>query len=353
MKPIYNFSPGPAMLPHAVMKQMQAELLDFQGTGLSVMEVSHRSALFEKIAQETEQNLRALLKIPKNYHVLFLSGGARSQFSMVPMNLLHGTADYIDTGLWGHLAIEEAKRYGDINVAARINYEGVATIPTPLNLNPKASYVHYTTNETVNGLEFHHIPDVGEVPLVADMSSDFLSRPVDISRFGLIYASAQKNIGFAGLTLVIIRDDLLQEPMLMTPSMFNYKKLAESHSLMNTPPTYNWYVTGLIVKWLQQQGGLETMEKINKRKVEKLYACIDRHDCYSNRIDPSCRSRMNVVFYLPDEAETVRFLSEAAERGLLNLKGHKRVGGIRASIYNAMPEAGVDALVSFMDAFAA
>lgn len=355
MKKVYNFSPGPAMLPKAVMEKAQHELLNWDETGMSVMEVSHRGELFKKVAEQAEQDLRELMHIPDNYRVLFLQGGATSQFAMVPMNLLgkNNKADYVNSGNWAKKAIKEAEQYGDIHVAATINYDGVANIPdvSSWQLRDDAAYVHYTPNETVNGLEFHDVPDVGDVPLVADMSSTILSRPIDVSRFGLIYAGTQKNLGFAGLTIVIIREDLLQEPLSGTPSMFNYQKQAEQGSLLNTAPTFNWYVTGLVLQWIKQQGGLEEMGEHNHRKAQKLYDFIDGSEYYSNQVDPACRSWMNAVFLLKDESHNAEFLKQAADAGLLHLKGHRAVGGMRASIYNAMPESGVDALIDFMRGF--
>jgi phosphoserine aminotransferase len=356
-QPVFNFSPGPAVLPHAVLEQAQAELLDWHGSGMSVMEMSHRGKEFMSIAEQAEADLRTLMGIPNNYKVLFFQGGAHSQFAMIPMNLARGKAqaDYLDTGDWSLKAIEEGGRYIDINCVASSADSNYTTIP-PLSswqCNPNAAYLHYTSNETIRGVEFDWIPDVGNVPLVVDMSSDILSRPIDVSRFGLIYAGAQKNIGPAGLTLVIVREDLLGQVLDLTPSMFNYQIYAETDSMYNTPPTYAWYLSGLVFQWLLQRGGIEAMAKINQRKAAKLYAAIDASDFYSNPVARDCRSWMNVPFTLADASLEKRFLEEAAQAGLLTLKGHRLVGGMRASIYNAMPEEGVDALIAFMRDFEA
>lgn len=356
-QPIFNFSPGPAVLPHAVLQQAQAELLDWHGSGMSVMEMSHRGKEFMSIAAQAEADLRTLMAIPTNYKVLFLQGGAHSQFAMIPMNLARGKkqADYLDTGDWSLKAIEEGQRYIGINTVASSADGHYTTIPPFVNwqLNQDAAYLHYTSNETIRGVEFDWIPEAGAVPLVVDMSSDILSRPMDVSRFGLIYAGAQKNIGPAGLTIVIVSEDLLGQVLDGTPSMFNYQIYAETESMYNTPPTYAWYLSGLVFQWLLQQGGLEVMAQINQRKAEKLYAAIDASDFYSNPVDPDCRSWMNVPFTLANSELEKRFLDEAAQEGLMTLKGHRLVGGMRASIYNAMPEEGVDALIAFMRDFEA
>ena len=355
MTRVYNFSAGPAMLPAAVLERARAELLDWHGTGMSVMEMSHRGEEFVSIARQAEADLRRLMGIPDDYHVLFLQGGATSQFAMVPMNLLRGRgrADYLDTGLWSRKAIKEARRYCEVNVAASSEAGGYTTIPPreSWRLDPEAAYVHYTPNETIGGVEFHWIPDTGDVPLVADMSSTILSRPIDVSRFGLIYAGAQKNIGPAGLTVVIVRRDLVGETLPGTPTMFDYAAHAEAGSMLNTPPTFAWYLAGLVFQWLLEQGGLEAMAERNRRKAEKLYAAIDASDFYRNPVDPACRSWMNVPFTLADPALDATFLEEAKAAGLVALKGHRSVGGMRASIYNAMPEEGVDRLVEFMQDF--
>ncbi|BAZ94563.1 phosphoserine aminotransferase [Thiohalobacter sp. COW1] len=355
MSRIYNFSAGPAMLPEAVLKQAQEELVDWQGSGMSVMEMSHRGKEFMSIAEAAEADLRQVMGIPDNYKVLFLQGGASSQFAMVPLNLLRGgaKADYINTGAWSKKAIAEAKRYCNVNVAATSESENFMTIPAfdSWQLADDAAYVHYTPNETIGGVEFHWIPEVGDKPLVADMSSTILSRPIDVSKYGVIYAGAQKNIGPAGLTVVIVREDLIGQAMERTPTMFDYKTHAESDSMYNTPPTYGWYLAGLVFKWIRDNGGLEAMAEINKRKADKLYAAIDGSDFYANPVDPECRSWMNVPFTLANPELDATFLKEAAAQGLTTLKGHRSVGGMRASIYNAMPEAGVDALIDFMADF--
>lgn len=355
MSRVINFSAGPANLPEAVLSQAGEELLDWHGSGMSVMEMSHRGKEYMSIATEAEQDLREIMAIPDSYKVLFLQGGGSSQFAMVPINLLRGkkTADYINTGAWSTKAIAEAKRYCDVNVAATTEADGFSNIPDQgdLHLNSDAAYVHYTPNETIHGVEFPYIPQTGDVTLVGDMSSTILSRPVDVSRYGVIYAGAQKNIGPAGLTVVIVREDLIGQAQPGQPSMFDYKVHADRESMYNTPPTYGWYLAGLVFKWIKAQGGLDTMAQINRRKAGKLYAAIDASDLYSNPVAVECRSRMNVPFTLKDAALEASFLTEAGEAGLVNLKGHRSVGGMRASIYNAMPEAGVDALVSFMADF--
>jgi phosphoserine aminotransferase len=343
------------MLPEEVIRQAAAELTDWKGSGMSVMEMSHRGKQFMSIAEKAEQDLRELMAVPENYKVLFLQGGASSQFSMVPMNLLRGkdTADYINTGAWSKKAIAEAKRFCNVNVAASSESTSFTTVPkqTELSLNPDAAYVHYTPNETIGGVEFHSIPDVGDVPLVADMSSTILSRPVDVSKYGVIYAGAQKNIGPAGLTIVIVREDLMGKEISGTPAMFSYATMAKADSMYNTPPTYSWYIAGLVFEWIKNRGGLQAMAEINKRKSDKLYAAIDGSDFYSSPVDTGRRSWMNIPFTLPNPDLDGAFLEQAAEAGLVTLKGHRSVGGMRASIYNAMPEAGVDALIPCMKEF--
>jgi phosphoserine aminotransferase len=352
---VYNFSAGPAMLPEPVLERAREEMLDWQGSGMSVMEMSHRGKEFIAIAERAEADLRELLAIPDGYKVLFLQGGATLQFAMVAMNLMtdNARADYVNTGQWSKKAIKEARRFGEISVAASSEDEGFTTIPPfeQWRLDPQAAYVHYTPNETIGGLEFHWIPETGEVPLVADMSSTILSRPLDVSRYGIIYAGAQKNIGPAGVTVVIVREDLIGRAGASTPSMLDYRVHAEAGSMANTPPTYAWYVAGLTFQWLKEQGGLSAMAEVNHRKAEKLYAAIDGSDFYANPVDPACRSWMNVPFTLADSELDSEFLKQAAESGLVTLKGHRSVGGMRASIYNAMPEEGVDALVAFMTDF--
>ncbi|MET0087284.1 MAG: 3-phosphoserine/phosphohydroxythreonine transaminase [Sedimenticola sp.] len=354
MSRVYNFSAGPAALPEDVLKQAQEELLDWHGSGMSVMEMSHRGKEYMSIASEAESDLRELMAIPDNYKVLFLQGGASSQFAMVPLNLLKGKggADYINTGSWSKKAIAEAKRYCDVNIAGA-SPDGQFTVPAQeaLNLNGDAAYVHYTPNETIQGIEFPYIPETGDVPLVADFSSTIISRPVDVSRYGIIYAGAQKNIGPAGLTVAIVREDLIGGAADNTPTMFNYETHAGADSMYNTPPTYGWYLAGLVFKWIKNNGGLTAMAEVNERKAGALYQAIDNSDFYNNPVDPACRSWMNVPFTLADAELDATFLSEAAEAGLKTLKGHRSVGGMRASIYNAMPEAGVQALIDFMADF--
>jgi len=355
MTRIFNFSAGPAMLPQEVLERAREEMLDWHGTGMSVMEMSHRGKEFMSIAEKATNDLRELMAIPEDYEILFLQGGASSQFAMVPMNLLRGKtkADYINTGAWSKKAIAEAKKYCDVNLAATTESDGFTSAPVQanLNLNGDAAYVHYTPNETIGGVEFNYIPDTGDVPLVADMSSTILSRPVDVSKFGVIYAGAQKNIGPAGLTVVIVRKDLIGETLDRTPSMFDYQVHAENGSMANTPPTYGWYLAGLVFEWLKEKGGLAGMAEINKRKSDKLYQAIENSDFYANPVKPENRSWMNVPFTLANADLDKTFLEEAAKQSLATLKGHRSVGGMRASIYNAMPEAGVDALVEFMADF--
>jgi phosphoserine aminotransferase len=356
MSRAFNFCAGPATLPEAVLKQAQSEMLDWRGTGMSVMEMSHRSDDFVAIAQTAEQDLRDLAGISEDYAVLFMQGGASSQFSTIPLNLLgdKGVADYVNTGIWSKKAIAEAKRYGRVNVVASAEASGFSTIPDQASwqTSPDAAYLHYTPNETIGGLEFDFIPDSGPVPLVADMSSTMLSRPMDISKFGLIYAGAQKNIGPSGLVVVIIRKDLLGKARPETPTMMNYQVIADNESMYNTPATYSWYLAGLVFRWMKEQGGVEAMAELNARKAKKLYGFIDASDFYANPIEPRFRSWMNVPFTLADDALNGAFLAGAEARQLLNLKGHRSVGGMRASIYNAMPEAGVDALIAYMAEFA-
>jgi len=351
----FNFCAGPAAMPDEVLRQAQEELLNWQGRGMSVMEISHRGSDFEQLAAEAEADLRELMAIPAHYKVLFLAGGARGQFAMLPLNLLgdNRQADYINSGFWGNYAIQEAHRYCDVNVAAdgiSSNYTEIPAYET-WRLNPKAAYVHYTPNETINGLEFHWLPDTGKVPLVADMSSYILSKTIDVTQYGVIYASAQKNIGPAGLSIVIIREDLLSRASPLTPSIFNYTIQAENNSFANTPPTYAWYLSGLVFKWLKRQGGPEAMAKVNQRKAEKLYQVLDNSALYISPVAKNSRSRMNVVFQFKRPELEALFLQEAEANCLTYLKGHKAVGGIRASIYNGVPETSVDALVKFMQYF--
>jgi len=351
---VYNFSAGPAMLPEAVLKQAQEELLDFAGTGSSVMELSHRSKEFIAVAEQAEADLREVMSIPSNYKVLFLQGGASSQFAMVPVNLLNGAkkADYLLTGQWSKKAVTEARRYCDVNLVTDNSESKFTTIAdaSAWNFSDDAAYVHYTPNETIVGLEFDAVPQTDK-PLVADMSSSILSREIDVSKFGVIYAGAQKNIGPAGLTLVIVREDLIGNAMTDMPAMFDYKIHADNDSMYNTPPTNSWYLSGLVFKWLKENGGIKAMQAINQRKAEKLYSAIDSSAFYSNPIDIKYRSWMNVPFILADDKLDALFIEKAAANGLTTLKGHRSLGGMRASIYNAMPEAGVEALVEFMTDF--
>jgi len=356
MKRVFNFSPGPAMLPEPVLRKAQAELLDWQGSGMSVMEVSHRGTDFVEFAARSERALRELLRVPDSYKVLFLQGGATLQFAAVPLNLAAtgSVADYVVTGNWGEKAVQEAERYIRVNVAATGKASKFTTVPDPKTwqVSGSASYLHYTPNETVFGVEMHSVPEVSDAPLVADMSSTLLSRPIDVSRFGVIYAGAQKNIGPAGLALVIVREDLLGRARRETPGVIDYKLMAENDSMWNTPSTLSWYFAGLVFDWLKEQGGLEAMGKINERKAAKLYRAIDGSGFYKNPVDKAYRSWMNIPFTLANPELDKPFLQEAKAAGLTNLKGHRVVGGMRASLYNAMPEAGVDALTAFMADFA-
>lgn len=354
MSRVYNFSAGPAVLPEEVLKQAQEEMLDWQGTGMSVMEMSHRGKAYMSIAEKAEADLRDIMAIPDNYKVLFLQGGASAQFSMVPINLLNGNskADYVLTGQWSKKAIAEAKRFCDVNVVSSSEDSNFTTVAdqSSWQTDSNAAYLHYTPNETIVGVEFPFLPET-DVPLVADMSSSILSRPIDVSKFGVIYAGAQKNIGPAGITVVIVRDDLIGHAMTSMPVMMDYKTHADNGSMYNTPPTYGWYLAGLVFQWLKDQGGLKAMEEINKRKADKLYTTIDNSTFYSNPVDVKCRSWMNVPFILANDELDKLFLEEAEKAGLSTLKGHRSVGGMRASIYNAMPEAGIDALIDFMADF--
>ena len=352
---VWNFSAGPAMLPEPVLRRAQTELLDWHGRGMSVMEMSHRSDDFGAIVRQAERDLRALLAIPDDYRVLFLQGGALAQNAAVPLNLLPegGVADYIDTGHWAQKSIAEARKYGAVNVAGSAAAGGYTSIPAPSSWrrSPGASYLHITSNETIGGVEWFDFPDTGSTPLVADASSHLLSRPFDVTRFGLIYAGAQKNIGQAGLTLVIVRDDLLGHARPVCPSVLDYTVQAQAGSMYNTPPTFGIYLAGLTFEWLLGEGGLAAIVRVNLAKATALYNEIDRSGFYRNPVARSDRSRMNVPFFLPDPRLDADFLAGARERGLVQLKGHRAVGGMRASIYNAMPEAGVTALVDWMREF--
>ena len=352
---VFNFSAGPAVLPVEVLEQAQRDLLSLPGVGMSILEISHRSAAFDEVIEGCEADLRTLAGIPDNYRVLFLQGGASLQFSMVPMNLLPqgGSADYIVTGVWSEKAVKEAKKVGAVKIAGSTASEQFKRVPaqSELTLDPQAAYVHYTTNNTIYGTEWHAVPDVGAVPLVADASSDIFSRPIDVSRFGLIYAGAQKNLAPAGVTLVIVRDDLLKRTPSTLPTMLQYSVHAENASMYNTPPVFPIYVMRLVLAWLVKAGGLSAVEKSNARKAGKLYAEIDRTGFYRGHAAADSRSRMNVTFRLPSEELEKKFVKESTAAGLDGLKGHRSVGGLRASIYNAFPEAGVDALVGFMQEF--
>jgi phosphoserine aminotransferase len=355
MAKVFNFSAGPAALPEEVLVQARYELLDWHGVGMSVMEMSHRSTEFVSIIERVESDLRELLAIPDEYKVLFLQGGATSQFSMIPQNLL-GTksgADYIYTGQWSKKAIAEAGKFCKVNVAASSEDKNFSYVPkrASWNLDPAAAYVHITSNETIGGIEYHQTPEVGNVPLIADMSSHLLSKPLDVARYGLIYAGAQKNIGPAGLTILIIREDLIGHAPSDIASIADYKTHADSKSMYNTPPTYAIYMAGLVLQWLKRRGGLVAMEKTNIAKAQLLYACLDGSGFYNSPVAVEDRSRMNVPFRLKDEGLDAEFLEQARRQGLVQLKGHRSIGGMRASIYNAMPQNGVQALVDFMREF--
>ncbi len=354
MSRIHNFSSGPAMLPAEVLARAGDEMLDWHGAGMGVMEMSHRGKEFTGIAAEAERDLRELLAIPAHYKVLFLQGGATLQFAQVPMNLLRGKsgADYVVTGEWSKKAAKEAKAYCDVHVAASAEDRGFTYAPRDWHVRAESAYVHYCSNETIGGVEFHWIPDTGAVPLVADASSHLLSRPLDVSKIGLIYAGAQKNLGPAGVTVVIVREDLIGAAGKGTPSVMDYKLQADADSMLNTPATYPIYVAGLVFKWLKQLGGVAEIERRNLRKAQLLYDTIDA-GFYRNAVAKEDRSRMNVPFRLPDERLDAPFLKGAEERGMVQLKGHRSVGGMRASIYNAMPLEGVQALAAYMKEFAA
>jgi len=352
---IFNFSPGPAVLPEPVLQQAAAEMLDWHGSGMSVMEMSHRGKEFIGIAAKTEADLRALLAIPDNYKVLFLQGGAIAENAVVPMNLLSGrsVADYVNTGEWSKKSIKEAKKYCTVNIVASGEDKSFTYVPAQetWKLTRDAAYVHVCTNETIGGVEYQWTPETGDVPLVADMSSHILSRVIDVAKYGVIYAGAQKNMGSAGLTVVIVRDDLLERALPIVPSVFHWKEQAAAESMLNTPATYAVYIAGLVFEWLQAQGGLAAMEMKNIAKAQLLYDYLDRSKFFLSPVRKEDRSRMNVPFKLRDEKLDEAFLKGAAERGMVQLKGHRAVGGMRASIYNAMPVEGVQALVDYMQAF--
>ena len=354
MKQIFNFSPGPAVLPKAVLERAQAEMLDWHGSGMSVMEMSHRGVEFTSILEKTEADLRLLLAIPTNYKVLFLQGGAIAENAMIPLNLLAGrSADYAVTGAWSKRSVEDARAYGQIDIVANTEPTHFTHVPdfASWQLNNNAAYVHICTNETINGVEFDGLPDTYGVPIVADMSSHILSRPIDICQYGVIYAGAQKNIGPAGLCIVIVREDLLGRASPLTPAVFNWKTQADNKSMINTPPTYSIYIAGLVFEWLLAQGGVLAIEQKNIAKAKLMYDYIDNSETYSNNIAINNRSRMNIPFKLHNEKLNDAFLKGADAKGLLQLKGHRIVGGMRASIYNAMPTEGVQALISYMQDF--
>jgi phosphoserine aminotransferase len=355
MERIFNFSAGPAVLPVPVLEEAQRDMLSLPGVGMSVMEISHRSKTFDEIIGRAESGLRELMGIPSNYHILFLQGGASLQFSTVPMNFLphEGSADYVLTGSWGKKALKEAKKVGGVNVAATMADGGFTRVPSreEMSLNPHAAYVHMTSNETIEGVQWKREPNVGDVPLVSDASSDILSRAIDVNKYAIIYAGAQKNMGPSGVTLVILRDDLLQRIPENLPTMLDYRIQVENKSLYNTPNTWGIYILSLVCKWLQEKGGLAGMEQENDQKAQLIYDAIDATDFYRGHADVDCRSTMNVTFRLPAEELEKKFVAEATAQGLDGLKGHRSVGGIRASIYNAFPRAGCEALVSFMKDF--
>ena len=352
---VYNFSAGPSMLPLEVLERAGAEITDYRGSGMSVMEMSHRSKVYDKIFQDTRDRFRKLFKVPDNYHILFLQGGASLQFSMVPMNLmgLTGKADYAVTGNFSNIAYKEAKKYGNVNLAASSEDQNHTYIPTQdqLKLDPGASYFHYCANNTIYGTEWQYIPETGNVPLVCDMSSNFLSRAVDVSKYGIIYGGAQKNLAPAGLTIVIVRDDLLGHEMPMTPMMMGYKLMADKDSMYNTPPCWCIYMLGLVLEWLESKGGVEGMEKIKHAKAQLIYDVLDDSKLFACAAQKGSRSDMNVTFRSVSEEMDAKFVAEAAAAGFVNLKGHRNVGGMRASIYNAMPTEGVERLADFIKAF--
>ena len=356
MSRCYNFSPGPAALPESVLEQARDEMLDWRGSGMSVMEMSHRGKDFTAISEKAEADFRQLMQVPDNYKVLFMQGGATGQTAMVPMNLLRAgqSADYIDTGIWAQKAIKEANKLGaNIRIAGTSEADNFMKTPTfdTWECDSDAAYLHYVSNETISGVGFNWIPETGDVPLVCDMSSDILSRPIDVSKFGVIYGGAQKNIGPAGITLAVVRDDLIGHADHGIPSVMDYSVAADSGSMYNTPPTYSWYLAGLVFEWALSKGGLTAIDTLNQKKAAKLYDYIDNSSFYSNVVSPESRSLMNVTFLLADDSLESEFIKQAADNQLVNLKGHRLLGGMRASIYNAMPEAGVDALIAFMKEF--
>ncbi|MEQ1622091.1 MAG: 3-phosphoserine/phosphohydroxythreonine transaminase [Methylococcales bacterium] len=355
MSRIYNFSAGPSAFPESVLLQAQQEMLEWRDSGMSVMEMSHRGKHFSIIAEALESDLRELLAIPDNYKVLFLQGGASAQFSLIPQNLLNGKskASYVKTGAWSEKAISDAQAYCELQVSATSEDSKFTTIPayTDWQIDEQSAYLHYTSNETIHGVEFSDVPDSKGLPLVCDMSSNILSRSIDVSKYGLIYAGAQKNMGPAGVTVVILREDLMGYAPKTVPSVFNYAEQAKNGSMLNTPATYNWYLTGLVLQWLKAQGGVAAIEQRNVTKAAKLYQAIDSSSLYHNPVDVPFRSRMNVPFILANAELDKAFIAAAEANGLFELKGHRSVGGMRASIYNAMSEAGVQALIDFMAEF--
>jgi phosphoserine aminotransferase len=359
MTQVFNFSAGPAVLPKEVLRQAAAEMLDWHGSGMSVMEMSHRGPEFVSIYKQAEADLRELLGVPANYKVLFMQGGGLGQNAIVPLNLAGrkaqpATIDFVHTGSWSGKSIKEAARYAKVNVVASGEAGGFTAVPPQetWQLSGNAAYLHVCTNETIDGVEYNFVPEVGDTPIVADMSSHILSRAIDVSKYGVIFAGAQKNIGPAGLTLVIVREDLLDSALPICPGVFNWRAVADADSMLNTPPTYAIYIAGLVFAHLKRLGGVAEMERLNIEKARLLYEALDADDFYRNRVAPACRSRMNIPFYLRDESLNDQFLAGAKARGLLQLKGHKSVGGMRASIYNAMPIEGVQALVDYLNEFA-
>ncbi|KAF3983535.1 MAG: 3-phosphoserine/phosphohydroxythreonine transaminase [Methylococcales symbiont of Hymedesmia sp. n. MRB-2018] len=355
MSRIFNFSAGPSTLPESVLLKAQKEFLDWNGSGMSVMEISHRGKEFMSVAVELKNDLTEILNIPDNYKILFLQGGATGQFACIPQNILNGKtkACYVNTGAWSKKALKEAQNHCEVIVCADSEVSKFTTIPNYVdwNVDEQAAYLHYTDNETINGVEFQDIPSFGDIPLVCDMSSNILSRAIDVSKFAIIYAGAQKNMGPAGVTIVIVRDDMIGNADKNIASVFDYAQQAKNDSMLNTPATYNWYLVGLVMKWIKQEGGISAMEKRNQIKADKLYQAIETSSLYSNPVDKAYRSRMNIPFILADAELDKSFLELAGQQGLSALKGHRSVGGMRASIYNAMPEAGVNALIDFMQEF--
>lgn len=355
MSRIFNFSAGPSTLPEAVLLKAQEEFLDWNGSGMSVMEMSHRSKEFMSIADELKNDLTDILTIPDNYKVLFLQGGATAQFACIPQNILNGNskACYVNTGAWSKKALKEAQHHCEVIISANAESSNFTTIPdyADWNVDEHAAYLHYTDNETIHGVEFQDIPSFDDMLLVCDMSSNILSRTIDVSKFGIIYAGSQKNMGPAGVTIVIVRDDLIGHADKKIATIFDYAQQAKNDSMLNTPATYNWYLVGLMMKWIKQKGGIVAMEKLNQVKSDKLYQAIESSSLYSNPVDRVYRSRMNVPFFLADITLNQSFLEEACKQGLSSLKGHRLVGGMRASIYNAMPESGVNTLINFMQEF--